>query len=209
VRWDELFADLSAQGEAHQVAQDYAEAAERGRWEAGQAGLGDRLAALPPGSDVGIGLASGRVVEGRLLAVGADWLAVLDGAREALVPLRAVRWLRPVPARVGQGLTGGPVRGGAGVVAAPDEPGRSGAACRRLTLRHAIRSLVRDRSYLQVTLLDGHTLSGTADRAGLDHFDLAQHPADLPRRAASVQAVWLLAYDGVVAVHGGQVWSAP
>lgn len=194
MRWDELFADLSAQGAADDAAQLAAEVAERGRWEAGQVVLADRVRDWPAGQPVAVGLSASDSVRGRLLAVGADWLAVADGREDCVVPLAAVRWLRPDRSEP----AAAPASGRAGV------PG-----VHRLRLTYVARALVRDRAYVRIRLVEGETVSGTIDRAGLDHLELAQHPADLPRRSTAVHSSWLLPYAAITSIRGGQVWSAP
>jgi hypothetical protein len=200
MRWDELFADLSGQGEAEQAAELAAEVAERGRWESGQITLLDRLRSMPVGSPVLLGLADSDSARGSLLAVGVDWVVLGEARRDCLVPHTALRWVRrtePESADQAAALSG--YAGTCGEL--PAVP--------RLRLAQAVRALVRDRAYVRVRLLDGETLSGTVDRAGPDHLDLAQHPADVARRNADVQATWLVPYAAVTSVRGGQVWSAP
>ena len=192
MRWDELFADLSGQSDADDAAALAAEVADRCRWEAGQTTLADRLRGWP-GGWLEVGLPSGERVQGPLLAVGEDWLAVGDGRTDCLVPAVAVCWLRaaafdPVPAVAAAG---------------------SAAFAHRLGLVQAVRLLVRDRAYVRVRLVGGVSVSGTADRAGADHVDVAQHPDDVPRRSSAVRSTWLLPYAAITSIRGGQVWSAP
>jgi hypothetical protein len=194
VRWDELFADLAGQGDADEAAQLATEVSDRGRWEAGQVSLADRVRGWPARRSVSVGLPAGDCAQGPLLAVGLDWLAVGDGREECVVPLPAVRWLR----------TDGPEQ-----VSARAGSGRgSGPSVHRLRVAYVARSLVRDRAYVRIRLIEGETVSGTIDRAGPDHLELAQHPADLPRRTSAVQATWLLPYAAIASIRGGQVWSA-
>ena len=194
MRWDELFADLSGQGDAEDTAMLDAEVADRSRWEAGQSTLTDRARTWEPQGIVAVGLPAGETVRGPLLAVGHDWLVVGDGRQDCLVPATAVRWIQP----------GGPAPGPPGTLAHPAPVG-----AHRLRLVHAIRSLARDRAYVRIRLVEGQSVSGTVDRAGPDHVDLAQHPCDVPRRASAVNATWVLPYPAIASIHGGQVWSAP
>lgn len=112
------------------------------------------------------------------------------------MPAAAVRWLQPEGPDPDQDRTG--------LV-----PAASGAVMHRLRLAHAVRLLVRDRAYVRIRLVEGEAVSGTLDRAGRDHADLAQHPCDLPRRASAVRSSWLLPYSAIGSIRGGQVWSAP
>jgi hypothetical protein len=89
--------------------------------------------------------------------------------------------------------------GGLGRRTAATEP--SGPVRGRLDLRRALRGLARDRSAVQVVLDDGSVLSGTLDRVGADYVELAEHPADLPRRAEAVQAVRAVLIGGIAVVR--------
>jgi hypothetical protein len=110
-------------------------------------------------------------VSGVLTEVGPDWLLVEDdGVRSCLVASGAVRSVAGLGRRTAAAEPVGPVRG-------------------RLDLRRALRGLARDRCAVQVVLDDGGVLSGTLDRVGADYVELAEHPADLPRRAEAVQGV--------------------
>ena len=71
----------------------------------------------------------------------------------------------------------------------------------RLDLRRALRGLARDRSAVQVVLDDGVVLAGTLDRVGADYVELAEHPADQPRRAEAVQGVRAVVHRAVAVVR--------
>jgi hypothetical protein len=72
-----------------------------------------------------------------------------------------------------------------------------------LDLRRALRALARDRAGVQVVLDDGGVLSGTLDRVGADYVELAEHPADLPRRSEAVQGVRAIVIGAVAVVRTG------
>ena len=120
-----------------------------------------------------------------LVDVGSDWLLLEDDrGRQNLVAAAAVRAV----AGLGRG-------------AAPPEP--SGAVRGLLDLRRALRALARDRAVVQVVLDDGGVLRGTLDRVGADYVELAEHPADLPRRAEAVQGVRAVVIAAVAVVRTG------
>ncbi|MGY1711107.1 hypothetical protein ACI8AC_16530 [Geodermatophilus sp. SYSU D00758] len=181
MRWQRLFADLQAEFEEAAVAAERAEDGSRRRAEVGGVRLAERLAGAV-GTPVAVRCRGAGEVTGVVLDVGVDWLLLRDGQhREVLVAAGAVT--------VVGGLTRETVPAPAGVVRA------------RLDLRRAVRALVRDRATVQVVLDDGTALLGTLDRVGADFVELAEHPADRPRRAAEVRAVRTLALAGVAVVR--------
>ncbi|RBY96469.1 hypothetical protein DQ237_07395 [Blastococcus sp. TF02-8] len=182
MRWQQLFADLQAQFEAAEDAEARAEHASRARAEMGAVRLADRL-----GGALGTPLAlscrgAGRVT-GVLVETGSDWLLLADERnRDQLVAVAAVRAVSGLGRRSAPAEEDGPVRA-------------------RLDLRRALRGLARDRSAVQVVLDDGTALTGTVDRVGADYLELAEHPADEPRRAAAVREVHALVIDAVAVVR--------
>ena len=183
MRWQQLFADLQAQFEAEEAAVDRAESASRARAEVGAVGIADRLRGAV-GNPVTLGCGRAGTFAGVLVEVGPDWLLVEhDGARSCLVALSAVRSVAGLGRRTAAAAElPGPVRG-------------------RLDLRRALRGLARDRSVVQVVLDDGSVLGGTLDRVGADYVELAEHPADLPRRAEAVQGVRAVLIGGIAVVR--------
>jgi hypothetical protein len=181
MRWQQLFADLQAQFEAEEVGAERSEAASRTRAELGSVRLAERLRGAV-GSPVTLGCQGAGQVTGVLVDVGVDWVLLEDGGREDLVALRAVRTV-----------------GGLGRRTALPEPAH--AVWHRLDLRRAVRGLVRDRGTVQVVLDDGVVLTGTLDRVGADYVELAEHPADLPRRPEAVQGVRAVVLDAVALVR--------
>jgi hypothetical protein len=182
MRWQQLFADLQAQFEAEEAAAEQAESASRTRAEVGALAIADRLRGAL-GFPLVLGCRGAGPVAGVLVEVGADWLLVEDdGARQTLVALAAVRSVAGLGRRTAVAEPAGPVRA-------------------RLDLRRALRGLARDRSAVQIVLDDGGVLSGTLDRVGADYVELAEHPADLPRRSEAVQGVRAVVIDAVVVVR--------
>ena len=80
--------------------------------------------------------------------------------------------------------------------------GRPGAPItageRRLGLRPVLRALARRRVYVRLASADVPEVAGTLDAVAADHLELAEHPADRPRRSAEVQAVSLVRYDALL-----------
>ena len=181
MRWRALFDDLEGQFDAAQAAELAAEIADRARREAALLSLADRLRAACGAQSqahvIGVG-----ALRGRLSDSGPGWLLLeVDGGAEVLVPLPAVQGL------VGLGARTAPV---------DDSP-----VARRLDLRWALRGIARDRAAVTLGLRDGTLLTGTLDRVGLDHVDLAEHGLAEARRAAAVRQVRLVPLDAVALVR--------
>jgi hypothetical protein len=173
MRWQQLFDDLEAQMAAADAAELEAEVADRTRRELALLRLVDRLGETR-GHAIAATVWGAGTVHGRLLDAGVDWLLVEEtGQREVLVPLAAVLGVTGVGART----------------AVPDGAGEVG---RRMDLRWALRGLARDRAGVSVVLRDGSTVSGTLDRVGADHVDVAEHAPGEARRAAAVHQVRLV-----------------
>jgi hypothetical protein len=179
VRWERLFADLEASLEAEERAEFEAEVADLARAERSALHLADRIRAQL-GDPLGLRLVDGDAVHGLVAEVGADWVLLTVAATAALVPLAAVVGVE-----------------GLGRAAVP--PARL-----RLGLPVALRALARDRCYVRISLLGGSDVGGTIDRVGADHLDLAQHPADEPRRAGAVRSVRTVPLAALVAVRSPQ-----
>ena len=182
MRWRDLFDDLEAQLEAAHAAELSAEVAERARREVALARLVDRLRPCL-GSDLAVQVWGSGVVRGRLGDCGPDWLLVEEGGqRQVLVALSAVLGLTGVGSRVA--------------------PSEDGAVARRLDLRWALRGLTRSRAGVCLVLTDGSSVSGTLDRVGADHLDLAEHGLGEARRAGAVRSVRLVPLPALALVRG-------
>ena len=182
MRWQHLFADLQAQFDEEAAAAERSESASRARAEVGAVELIQRLRGAV-GSPLLLTVRGAGQVGGLLVEVGADWL-LLDGesGRQYLVASGAVRAVA--------GL------GRATAVPEPETVVRV-----RMDLRRALRGLARDRVPVQIVLDDGGLLVGTVDRVGADYVELAEHAADLPRRAEAVQGVRAFVIAAVAVVR--------
>jgi hypothetical protein len=178
MRWQALFDDLEAQVEAAEVAELQAEVADRTRRELALLRVVDRLRAAE-GHPLSVSVEGAGVVHGRLVDAGPDWALLEEtGGRELLVPLAAVL-----------GVTGLSARSGV--------PGEEGEVGRNLDLRWALRGLARNRAGVTVVLRDGASVSGTLDRVGADHVDVAEHGPGEARRASAVRQVRLIPLPAV------------
>ena len=182
MRWDELFADLEAQYDAAQDAELAAEVSDRTRRELALVRLVDRLRPVV-GQPVMLRVTGAGVLEGRLIGVGPDWLLLGElGGREALVALPAV-------------LSVG------GLTAQSASAGSEGKVAARLTMAFALRGIVRDRSAVTLTYIDGATTTGTFDRVGSDFVEIAEHPPGELRRRDFVRTVRTVPLAAVATVR--------
>jgi hypothetical protein len=177
MRWQALFADLEAQLLASARLEEDAELAERSRAEWGRTALADRLRAHGQ-ARLQLLLAGGHRVAGRCVDAAPEWVVLDDGA-QVLVPLHAVAGV------VGLSRLVAPA---------------AGQVERRLGLRHALRALSRDRVGVRL-LTAGGELTGTLDRVGADHVDLAQHPPGEVRRPGEVRGVLAVPFHALYAVR--------
>jgi hypothetical protein len=180
VRWERLFADLEAFADAGDRAAFEADVADRGRAERAGLALADRLRAHT-GAPVTFLLLDGDRVRGRLVDVGADWMLVDDGS-SVVLPAAAVAGVE-------------------GLSRLAETAGTELA--RRVGLGVVLRRLGRDRAPVRLGLLDGTTLTGTIDRVGVDHLDLAQHAADEIRRVPAVRGVLVVRLAAIAQVRSG------
>ena len=188
MRWDRFFEDLEDQLDSEWEAERAALESEAERLRLSRIDLPDRLGTLV-GTRLGIDVRGGEVVSGVLAAVGADWLALGAEARRAgpaIVPLRAVVSLAlPHPELLASARDAAPQVG----------------LRRRMTFGFVLRDLARRRIAVSMHLDDGRTLTGTIDRAGSDHLDLALHDVGAARHPGNVTGHRIVALDAVAAVR--------
>lgn len=190
MRWDRFFEDLEDQLDSEWEAERAALDSEAERLRLSRITLRERLVAVAGEGEgaVSFDLCDETVLVGRVSAVGADWVAVAPEPRgdAVLVPLSAV---------VALGLAQIDLVGSArGASAGP-------ALRRRMTFGFVLRDLARKRIPVRVQIATGRSLTGTIDRAGADHFDLALHDAGAPRRRGEVAGYRLVTFAAVASVR--------
>jgi hypothetical protein len=182
VRWERLFDDLEAQLEAADREELSAEVADRTRREVAMVSLAGRLGSAL-GGRVELSIEGFGALCGSVRRVGQGWVLLDAGpATDTVVAWPAILAVRGLPASV-----------------VPVDA--RGEVAARLDLGHILRGIARDRSPVVIVMRDGSRLAGTIDRVGADFVDLAEHPADEPRRAESVSGVRTLAVAGVSVVR--------
>lgn len=181
MRWDNLFDDLEGQLENELNAEDLELRAEEERLRLGRLSLRQRLTAVSrgPGRHQGtrILLVGGESLLLRPTTFGRDWLAadLLDAGRgdpQCLLPFTAIAAVILHPEQV--------------PVSLEPEAEATARLVDRIGLPFVLRDLCRRRKILDIQTALG-TVTGTIDRVGREHLDLAVHARGTARRAAEVQ----------------------
>lgn len=194
MRWDRLFDDLedqlASEGEAERAFLD----TEAERLRVARVTLRERVEALVGGGEVALVFTDAATVVGCVTAVGPDWLAIRPtGARVGVV-------LAPWAAIAELGMPHADVLRSAGRSVSVRSP-----LADRMTFGYVVRDLVRRRVAVAVHTVTDRVLTGTIDRAGVDHFDLALHEPGSPRRAREVTGHRIVPFAAVlrIRVEGG------
>ncbi|GAA1946377.1 hypothetical protein [Microbacterium deminutum] len=178
MRWDRFFDDLEDQLASEWEAERAALDTEAERLRLSRVALRDRLGRLVDRdrstTTPSFELSDGTVLLAEVSGVGADWVALEpDHGRSGAV-------LVPFDSMMCVGMPHPDL-----LLSARPSPARS-ALADRLTLGFVLRDLVRRRTPVALHLYSGRHLTGTIDRAGADHLDLALHEPGSPRRADAV-----------------------
>lgn len=189
MRWERFFEDLEDQLDSEWEAERAALDTEAERVRLSRILLRERLVALAAGSaDLSLELGEGTVLAGRLEAVGSDWAALASSAARpvtSLIPLRAV---------AGMALSH------AHVLSSAREASAGPAMRQRMSFGFVLRDLARRR--VPVTVEAGaRVYSGTIDRAGADHLDIALHDLGAPRRADALLGHRIVSFAAVAWVR--------
>jgi hypothetical protein len=189
VRWDRFFDDLEDQLASEWEAERAALDTEAERLRLSRVQLVERLTLLA-GRDstpvtASFDLSDGTTLRAHVTGVGSDWaaLASAEGPPGAIVV--------PFASLVAIGMPHADL-----LRTARPAPPRS-ALADRLTFGFVLRDLVRRRAGVAVHLVGGRVLTGTIDRAGADHLDLALHEPGAPRRADAVTGYRIVPFASI------------
>lgn len=163
---------------AHGEAEDLrAEVADRARAERATVTLAERLRSQHD-SPIEVLLRDGSTASGVIGDAAAQWLMLepTDTTGELLVPIQAVAGFRGLSRRAG---------------------GEPSVVERRLGLGNALRAIARDRAAVEIATTGGR-FTGTVDRVGADHLDLAEHARDALRRSRDVRGVVVVQFAALV-----------
>ena len=193
MRWDHLFDDLAGQLEHELTAEEADLQKEEERLRLGRLGVRERIVALKRTRDhalmeVAVTLRTGARIRLEPMTVGRDWVAGdIDGRddAQAVVPFDAIESITLRDEQITPSLT-------------PEEPKPDLSS--RLGLPFLLRDLCRRRVAVRIDTVSS-SLTGTIDRVGRDHLDLAEHDLDTPRRREVVRGVRLVRLDQVVVLR--------
>lgn len=199
MRWDNLFDDLEGQLEQELGAEESDLRAEEERLRLGRLSLRDRLTSLFEAGDgsadcaVRVTLINGSTIVVRPRTFGRDWLSgdIVDESvhrAQCILPIAAISGLVLTREQVTSSLE------------ASSDGGAVPGLSRRLGLAFMLRDLCRRRCAVEFTLGDG-ILTGTIDRVGRDHFDVAVHEAGSVRRESLVSQYRIVSFSRLLLVR--------
>jgi len=195
VRWERLFDALEAQLAADEVRELAAEVADRTRRERALVGLHERFAAAVDRTVVELRVSGAGLVRGLVTGSGPDWVLLDHRAEHPLAVVSPPGADRRIDRPVLVALAA--VRSVTGLGGAQ----QTGAVAKAFGLGSALRAVSRDRAVVDVVGVDGALTTGTIDGVGHDYVEVAEHAADLPRRAENVLAVRVIPFVGIAAVR--------
>jgi len=212
VRWDNLFDDLESQLERELTAEESDLRAEEERHRLGRLTLRSRLLSLSLGAAgpavIRVVLTTGDTLVVRSTSFGRDWFAADLFTADASTAESTARSHADTTRGAGQCVV--PLAGIAGLALTADQIERSlgpesesPSAARlsdRIGLSFVLRDLCRRRAGLELHTRTG-LLTGTIDRVGRDHLDLAVHPPGTLRRTPSVEHYRVVPVDHLVFIR--------
>ena len=199
VRWDRFFDDLEDQLASEWEAERAALDTEAERLRLSRVTLRERLNALAErdraSSAPSFELIDGTVLKAEVSAVGADWVGLepaggFSDSGHSVVPGAVIA---PIGAICAIGMPHPDLLRSARPAAS-----RPTGLSDRMTLGFVLRDLVRRRTAVAIHITGGRVLTGTIDRAGADHLDLALHEPGSPRRADAVTGYRVVPFTAIV-----------
>ena len=184
-RWDRVFADLEAQVQTYADGELADEIADRTRREWARISLADRLGAARHrmvSMRVHDAPAGFRALRVTVTAVGSDWLIGTGDAGAT-----PTEWLLPASSLIAVDDLGDMA----------ESPDTKGFVDQRYDATAILRAWVRDRRPVVIGVLGIGEVSGTLDRAGQDHIDIAVHHVDDFRRSAEVSGMQTIALSAI------------
>lgn len=198
MRWNRLFEDLEHQLASEWEAERAALDSEAERLRVSRLALRDRLVSLVGAAVIGLETSDGEIVRGAVVFVGADVVAIQpESAPHELVlaPLPGVHML---------------VAGAEALLASVRSPRQPRSPLSdRITLGFVLRDAARRRMPVRISRTRGAELTGTLDRVGADHADIALHDAGAPRRASAVRGHRSVAFAAIASVRVAAEVSLP
>ncbi len=184
VRFDDLFDDLESQLEAGLDGSARELAAEEERFRLGRLSMQDRLLRGDP--HIELRLRGGARLRIARIAVGRDWVSgnVTEGAGlddGCIVPFTAILGVRLSLRQVSASID------------AVEPPPRLTA---RLSFAFALRDLARRRATVELRGA-GEAVTGTIDRVGRDHCDIAVHDRGEARSQRAVRYIELVPFQAI------------
>lgn len=181
VEWSGFFEGLEAQLAAEWESERAALETETERLRVAKLELRTRLHAAAAERASVVVEVPGQSHSGTLASVGADWIGLTTDATFTVIPLASV-----------QSVT---VEHSTMLRSALPVPPATLAS--RVTLGFVCRDLARRRAVVVVASVTGGLRTGTIDRAGADHLDIALHDQHTPRRAADVDGYRMVPFSAV------------
>ncbi|MCY7413282.1 MAG: hypothetical protein LH471_09670 [Salinibacterium sp.] len=188
MRWDKLFDDLESQIEHELSAEELDLQAEEERFRLGRLALRERILAIrASGDSFRIILNSDDWMWVTPLTVGRDWFLAQLVSDVRVAP----QFIVPIASLAGFTVPENTI---ASSLPTQSEPSARESLSARLGLAFVLRDLCRRRTAVEVTVGEAR-YHGTIDRVGRDHFDLARHEPDQPRRTNAVTAIMVVPLD--------------
>ena len=182
MNWESYFAELEGQFADDAAAERAAVAVESERLRLSRLDLATRVrAATADHARVQLTTLGSHHVAGTLSATGADWCGVDTGNTVRCVRFEALRALSFAADGLQRRLMPVPTAAMAG----------------RATFGYVLRGWARSRTPVMIHLADASVATGTIDRAGADHCDLALHDAHVARRDAEVSRIVVVPFAAI------------